>query len=158
MGCAITLMSKHGSNPSKFHCHCLKSIAQCLRITKDWGVMFHQNGIIKSLPDSPMQEMPCNDSSRSDCTSDTNKSKLACFVDAAHGNNRTKRGSTTGHATTHGGGTIMHQSEAQSTTALSSTDAKLIVAVTTAKNIKCVRSILGEVGFTMEQPMPICKE
>ena len=52
----------------------------------------------------------------------------------------------------------MHQSKAQSTTALSSTEAELIAAVTAAKNIKCVWSVLDELGLPMETPTPTCED
>ena len=90
--------------------------------------------------------------------SDTTESKLICFVDAAYGNNPTKRRSTTGYAVTYGGGTILYQSKAQSITALSSTEAELIAAVTAAKNIKYMRSILEELGHPMEGPTPIYED
>ena len=89
---------------------------------------------------------------------DATKSKLICFVDAACGNNPTKRQSTTGHAVTCGGGTVLHQSKAQSTTALSLTEAESTAAVTVAKNIKFMRSALNELGPPMEGPTPICED
>ena len=49
----------------------------------------------------------------------------------------------------------MHQSKAQSMTALSSTEAELMAAVTAAKNIKFMRSTLNELGLPMEEPTPI---
>jgi len=158
VGYAITLMSKCGSNPSKFHYHCLKSIAKYLRTTKDWGIIYHRNGVREDLPDNPIPMIPTTEESLPMYPSDTTESKLICFVDAAYGNNPTKRRSTTGYAVTYGGGTIMCQSKAQSTTALSSTKAELIAAVTAAKNIKFMRSILNELGLPMEEPTPIYED
>ena len=88
----------------------------------------------------------------------TTEAKLVCFVDAAYGNNPTKRRSTTGYAMTYCGGAILYQSKAQSVTALSSTEAKLIAAVTAAKNIKYIQSILAELGIPESGPTPIYKD
>ena len=158
IGYAITLMSKYGSNPSKFHYNCLKSIAKYLRTTKHWGIIFHRKDVMDDLPDIPIPIMPKSDESLPNYPSDTTESMLICFVDAAYGNNPTKRRSTTGYAVTYGGGTILYQSKAQSITALSSTEAELIAAVTAAKNVKYMRSILEELGHPMEGPTPIYED
>ena len=110
------------------------------------------------LPDNPAPVTPRNEESLPKCPSDTTESKPICFVDAAHGNNPTKRQSTTGHAVTCGGGAVLCQSKAQSATALSSTKAESTAAVTAAKNIKFVRSALNELGLPMEEPTPICED
>ena len=52
----------------------------------------------------------------------------------------------------------MHQSKAQSMTALSSTKAELIAAVTAAENTKCMRSALLELGPPMTDPTPMCED
>ena len=52
----------------------------------------------------------------------------------------------------------MCQSKAQSMTALSSTKAELMAAVTAAKNIKCMRSMLDELGHPVEGPTPIYED
>ena len=97
IGYAITLMSKYGSNPLSFHYHCLKSIAKYLCTTKEWGIIFHQKGIQENSPASAIPEIPS--SSKQNLPQypfDTTEDKLVCFVDAAYGNNPTKRRSTTG--------------------------------------------------------------
>ena len=113
---------------------------------------------MEDLPDIPIPIIPKGAESLPNYSSDTTESKLICFVDAAYGNNPTKRRSTTGCAATCGGGTTLHQSKAQSITALSSTEAELIAAVTAAKNVKCMRSTLEELGHPMEGPTPICED
>ena len=77
---------------------------------------------------------------------DTTDAKLVCFVDAAYGNNQTKRRSITVYTLPHYRGAILYQSKAQSIMALSSTKEELIAAVTVAKNIKYVRSVMEELG------------
>ena len=84
-----------------------------------------------------------------------NQPKLLCFVDAAYGNNPDKRRSTTGYAFTFCGGTIVYKSKAQSITALSSTEAEFIAAVTAAKTARYIRSILADLGFPQDGPTPI---
>ena len=81
-----------------------------------------------------------------------------CFADATCGDNPTKRRLTTGCAMTFGGGAVMHQSEAQSTTALSSAKAELMAAVTAAKNAKCMRSVLQDLGLPMKDPTPMWED
>ena len=43
--------------------HCLKSIAKHPRVTKDWGTVFHRNGTLPELPDTPTPETPVADKS-----------------------------------------------------------------------------------------------
>ena len=159
MGCAITHVSKCSLNPTEFHCGCLKSMAEHLRATKHWGIAFHWIRHSPDLPDEPMPEFPKSSQESPKCQTDTAGEKLACFVDAAHGNNLTERRSNTGCASTHCGGAMLHQSKAQSMTTLSSMEAKLIAAVTAVENAKCIRSVLAELGIPKsEQPTPICKD
>ena len=62
--------------------------------------------------------------------------KLIGFVDAAYANDLSKRRSTTGYVFTHSGGAVVYRSKMQTLTALSSTEAKFIAAVTAAKTAK----------------------
>ena len=89
---------------------------------------------------------------------DTTQGKLVCFVDAAYGNDPTKRQSTTGYAFTYSGGAIVYRSKAQSIVALSSTEAELIAAVTAAKTAWFLRSVLWELGFPQDGPTPIYED
>ena len=77
---------------------------------------------------------------------DTTRTKLIHFVGAACANNSNKRGSTTGFAM---------DLKAQSVTAMRLTKAKLIAAITKAKNIKYIRSALTELGILYKEPIPI---
>ena len=106
-GCAMTPMSTCGSNSTKFHHHCLKSTAKCLRVTKHWGITFHQRGTMDGLPNSPTPEIQMKDETIPVHPSNTTESKLICFAGAAHGDNLTKQRLTTGHAMTFGGGAVM---------------------------------------------------
>ena len=53
---------------------------------------------------------------------------------------------------------ILYQSKAQSITTLSLTEAELIAAVTAAKNIKYVRSVMKELGIENDDPTPIYED
>ena len=90
IGCAITLMSKHGLNPLAFHHCCLKSIANYLRAAEEWGITFHRNGAMDLPPDTPMPDIPSTDHSLPAHPKDNKEPKLTCFADAACGNNPTK--------------------------------------------------------------------
>ena len=59
---------------------------------------------------------------------------------------------------THCVGAILYQSKAQSITALSSTKAELIAAVTAVKNIKYIRSVMDESGVKNTDPTPIYED
>ena len=52
-GHAITLVSKCGSNPTDFHCSCLKSTAEHLGATKHWELHFTGSGIYLTSPMNP---------------------------------------------------------------------------------------------------------
>jgi len=84
--------------------------------------------------------------------------KLIGFVDAAYANDLVKRRSTTGYAFTYSGGAVVYRSKTQSLTALSSTEAKFIAAVTAAKTAKYIRSVLSELGFEQPNPTPIYED
>ena len=72
--------------------------------------------------------------------------KLIAYVDASYANNPRKRRSTTGFVFTYCGGAIVYRSKTQSITALSSTEAEFLVAVSCAKIAPYLQSILEELG------------
>ena len=80
------------------------------------------------------------------------------FVDAAYANNQRKRRSTTGFVFTCCGGAIVYRSKTQSVTAISSTEAEFIAAVSCVKIALYLRSILYELGFTCKGTTPIYKD
>ena len=65
----------------------------------------------------------------------------------AYANELRKRRSTTGFAFTYCGGAIVYKSKTQGVNALSSTEAEFIAAVTAAKTVLYLRSMLIELGF-----------
>ena len=78
-------------------------------------------------------DVPENDALLPAYPQDIQEGKLVRFVDAAYANKLIKRHSTTGYAFTYSGGAIVYQSKTQSLTALSSTKAEFIAAVTAEK-------------------------
>ena len=64
--------------------------------------------------------------------------KLIGFVEAAYANDVSKQRSTTGYVFTYSGGAVVYQSKTQSLTALSSTEAEFIAAVTATKTAKYI--------------------
>ena len=157
IGYAITLLSKFSTCPSKYHYHCLKGVAKYLRTTSSWGIQYKRPTVRADLEDGTHKEFKKEDGIP-DYPEDITKYKLICFVDAAYGNDYKNRRSTTGFAFTHSGGAIVYKSKAQSITALSSTEAELIAAVTAAKTVRFVWSVLEELGFPQEGPTPIYED
>jgi len=103
-------------------------------------------------------DYPPSDSSLPEYPEDIRQGKLIGFVDAAYANDLAKRRSTTGYAFTYSGGAIVYRSKTQSLTALSSTEAEFIAAVTAAKTAKYIRSILADLGFEENGPTPIYED
>ena len=160
IGYAITLLSKFSSSPAEYHYACLKNIARYLRATKTWGIRYArpcQNDDLELNPPE-LLDGPDINSSLPEYPEDIREGKLIGFVDAAYANELIKRRSTTGYAFTYSGGAIVYRSKTQSLTALSSTEAEFIAAVTAAKTAKYIRSILAELGFAQTEPTPIYED
>ena len=92
------------------------------------------------------------------CRDHGKEARLTAFFDAAHGNNLRNRRSTTGYAFVLSGGVISYRCKTQSITATSSTEAEFLSAVLTAKQAKCLRSVLKELGFEQSGPTALCCE
>ena len=158
VGYAITLLSKFSTCPSKYHYHCLKNVAKYLRSTAHWGIRYKRNGIRTDLDKGNFDDYPRKEKEIGKYPEDITKNKLICFVDAAYGNDYKKRRSTTGFVFTYSGGAIVYRSKAQSITALSSTEAELIAAVTAGKTARFIRSVLSELGFPQEDATPVYED
>jgi hypothetical protein len=157
IGYAITLMSKYSSKPSSYHYKCVKDIAKYLRTTKSWGIRYKRSCPHPDLEKGDDETIE-RDIKLPEHPEDISQAKLICFVDAAYANDPTKRRSTTGYAFTYSGGAIVYRSKSQSITALSSTEAELIAAVTAAKTARFLRSVLNELGFEQKEPTPIYED
>jgi len=158
IGYAITLLSKFSTCPADYHYSCLKNVARYLRATKHWGIRYKRSELRRDLQKGDFTDLPRKEDNLPMFPVDTTKDKLICFVDAAYANDKTKRRSTTGFAFTYSGGAIVYRSKAQSITALSSTEAELIAAVTAAKTARFIRAVLNELGFKQDGPTPIYED
>ena len=76
----------------------------------------------------------------------------------AYANHLAKQRSTTGYVFTYSGGAVVYPSKTQSWTALSSTKAKCIAAVTAAKTAKYIRLVLCKLGCAQTDLMPIYED
>ena len=83
---------------------------------------------------------------------------LIGLVDAACAKDLNERQPATGQVSTHSGVMTMHESETQSLTALSSTEAEFIATVTAAKTAKLISLVLLELGFEQTEPTPMSED
>ena len=129
IGYAITTMSNFSTKPSAKHYELLKGIGKYFRLTKDWGIKFKRTIPDPTLEDTKFEtnvELPSN---LPDYTVDINQPKLIAFVDESYANDPRKQRSTTVFVFTYCGGAIVYRSKSQSITALSSTEAEFLAAV-----------------------------
>ena len=142
------------------HYICLKNVARYLRATKDWGIHYArpQHNTDHELLTSDPVPVKRDTEAVPDYPEDIRQGKLIGFVDAAYANDLAKRRSTTGYVFTYSGGAVVYRSKTQSLTALSSTEAEFIAAVTAAKTAKYIRSVLDELGFKQSDPTPIYED
>ena len=155
IGYAITTLSKFSSGPSAFHYKLLRGLAKYLRSTITWGIRFNRPTPLNLdiLEDSvPYPELL---NSKDDFPVDVNRPVLQAFVDAAFGNDLTRRRSTTGLVFTFCGGAIIYRSKTQTLTAGSSTEAEFIAAVTAAKLARYLRCVLKQLEEEQTEPTDI---
>ena len=158
IGYAITTMSKFSTKPSKYHYELLKGIEKYLWETKDWEIKFTQSVVQNDLAPTTLKSDVVLDENLPPFPVDFNQPKLLAFVNAAYTNDQQKRWSTTGSVFTYCGGAIVYHSKTQTVTAISSTEAEFIAAVSCAKIALYLWSILYELGFACIGPTPIYKD
>ena len=135
-------MGKFSTKPSKFHYELHKEIAKYLRETKDWGIKFTGYVVRDNLAPATLKSDVVYKENLPAFPVDINQPKLMAFVDAAYANDQRKRQYTTGFVFTYCGGAIVYCSKTQYVTAISSTEAEFITAVSCAKIALYLRSIL----------------
>ena len=159
---AITTLSKFATRPTKLHYSLLKGVLGYLHRTKSLGIRYtrscnpkdyHQD-LPDGYPPTSLPDLP----EHFDKFPSINHSEITCFVDAAYANDLRQRRSTTGYAISLAGGAIMYRSKTQSVTALSSTEAEFFAAVSAAKSVLFLRSILKELNLPMTSPTPIYED
>ena len=81
-----------------------------------------------------------------------------CLVVASYKNEPNKSRYTNGFTFIFSEGTVLYSSKTRSINAFSSTEAKLISAVTDSKTVRVSISMLRELGFHQDSPTPINEE
>ena len=155
IGYAITTLSKFSTKPSKSDYELLKGIAEYLHGTKDWGIKLTRSVVRNDLAPATLRFDAVPDENLPPFSVDIDQPKLMAFVDGAYANDQRKRRSTTGFALIYCGGAIVNCSKTQSVTAISSIEAEFLVAVSCAKILLYMRSMLYELGFPCNGPTPI---
>ena len=140
-------MSKFSTKPSKQHYELLEGITRYLPLTKTWGIKSKRSVDRDNLKEATLLSNTVIADNIPTFPVDINQSKLMVFVDSTYANNQRKRCSTTSFVFTYSGGAIVYRSKAQSITAISSTEAEFLAAVSCAKIALYLRSILFKLGF-----------
>jgi hypothetical protein len=130
----------------------LRRLAQYLRITKDWRLIYWRPAPIDTLPICAFVLVLLSDPSLPDFPQPQSPTSLAGYFDAAHATDLSTRHSITGLAFMLCGGPIAYKSKVQSMFTTSSMEVKFVAAVQAAKIAKCLRSILLELDFAQFGP------
>ena len=157
IGYAVITLSKFASKPAKLHFTALKNVARYLRGTRDWGIHFHRNGVRNELPLCPLDTVDAVEASKNlpAFPSLEEGCRLTGLLDAAHGNDLTRRRSTTGYVFMMAGGAVSYRCKTQPVTATSSTEAEFYASVTAAKHARYLRSVLNDLGLHQDRPTPL---
>ena len=161
IGFAISTMSKFSTNPTSLHYTYLKGIALYLRRTKKWGLRYKKS---TDQPDTTLPSHHDDDNpiplpdSLPDFPQLPTDTTITCLVDAAYGNDLSRRKSTTGFAIMLANAAIVYKSKSQTQTALSSTEAEFYAAVSAAKIVLYLRSVLHDLGFPQKEPTIIYED
>ena len=147
IGYSVTILSKLSSTTSDYHYSFLKNISRYLSITRYWGIRCKIRRPWLDLPETKYHSTVW-DKNNPKPKQYIDKGELIYFLDAAEGNETTKRRCTTGLDFTLSGGVVVYRSKTKPINVLSSTEAHNIAAVIAAKNPKILGSMLWELGFT----------
>ena len=152
---AINTLSKFSAEPSAFHYKLLRGVAKYLQSTTTWGIRFNRPSSLNLDKLQDLVPYPKLVNFKDDFPVDVNRPVLQFFTDAAFGNDRTQRRSTTDIVFTYCGGAIICCSQTQTLTAGSSTEAKFNVAVTAATLTCYLRCVLKQLGKEQNAPTDI---
>ena len=157
IGYAITLLAKFSKAPHDRHYSALKGIAKYLRKTKNWGLIYWQNGTQATLPTI---EFACiiPESGLPQVPTARDWFQFIMIVDAAFANEYFEMRSTSGYAGTLAGAAIVYRCKTQPLTAQNSTDSEVVAAAAASKVAKYCRSILKELGYPQDLPTPVYKD
>jgi Reverse transcriptase (RNA-dependent DNA polymerase)/gag-polypeptide of LTR copia-type/GAG-pre-integrase domain/Integrase core domain len=126
---AVGTLAKYNSNPSPIHWKAVKHVFRYLQGTKDYELIYK--------PDEE-QEL------------------FITYTDANHGACKDTGRSTGGYAVKIGTGAVSWSSKLQSVVALSTTEAEYMAAVEAGKELKWMRSLLGEFGYKVDGASTLC--
>jgi len=144
-------LSKFSTRPSTVHYKLLRGVAKFLRSIRSWGIRFHRPEPMNDMEPGVKYDIELP-SELSTFPVDIKEPRLKCFVEAAHGNDLRQRRSTTGYVFTFAGGAVVYKSKTRTLTAGNSTEAEFIAAVSAAKAVRYLRSVLREMGFEQRGP------
>ena len=122
---AVGTLARYNSNPSPIHWKAVKHLFRYLKGTMDYELVYQ-----------PSDE----------------KELFVTYSDANHGACKDTGRSTGAYVVKIGTGAISWSSKLQSVVALSTTEAEYMAAVEAGKEIKWMRSLLGEFGIKVTQP------
>jgi hypothetical protein len=139
------------------HYHLLKGIAKYFRRTLKWGITYERSTPNPKLPAYVPYEILLEEGLPS-FPKTASGHEMQCFVDAAHANDLRNRRSTTGYGIMMRGGVIAYRTATQTITATSSTEAEFMAAVSAAKQVRYLRSILSDLKLPLDKPTPIYED
>ena len=126
---AVGTLAKFNSNPSPIHWKAVKHVFRYLQGTKDYQLVYKPN---------------------------EEKELFITYSDSNHGACKDTGRSTGGYVVKIGTGAVSWSSKLQSVVALSSTEAEYIAAVEAGKELKWMRSLLGEFGYKFDDASTLC--
>jgi Reverse transcriptase (RNA-dependent DNA polymerase) len=156
IGYVLIKLAQFSNTPADVHYTCLKRIALYLRHTKHWGLTYWRP---IRMPDLPAPAFPHEPTDVNLTNVPTfphvqDPQHLVGYVDAAYATDTKTRRSVTGFVVTLCGAAICYRSKLQPTVSTSSTEAEFIAAVTAAKAVKYLRSVLADLGANFKQSIP----
>ena len=125
----IGTLAKYNSNPAPIHWKAVKHVFRYLQGTKDYELVY-----------KPSEE----------------KELFITYSDSDHGACKDTGRSTGGYVVKIGTGAVSWSSKLQPVVALSTTEAEYIAAVEAGKELKWMRTLLGEFGYQFDNPSTLC--
>ena len=150
IGFAVCFLARFAAAPHSEHFAALKRVCRYLRKRKDWGLIYRRPTPLVALQYMPFAFLP-EDTTIPEFPK-MEFDELVGLFDAAHGTDMVFRRSVTGLVIMFCKAAIAYKSRLQTVTATSSTEAEFYAAVTCAKMLRYIRSILAELGFLREGP------
>ena len=126
---AVGTLARYNSNPAPIHWKAVKHVFRYLQGTKNYELVY-----------KPTKE----------------EELFITYSDSNHGACKDTGRSTGGYVVKIGTGAVSWSSKLQSVVALSTTEAEYIAAVEAGKELKWMRSLLGEFGYKFDNASTLC--